>query len=73
MFGSKRIKGIYSRMIWTTSLQSMVDLDKILGAPTVPRLRWGCAKTVQKSSGAPLQKVRGCHCCIFSMQKDQML
>ena len=36
------------------SLQSMANLDKILGAPTVPHLRCGCAKTVPNSSGAPL-------------------
>ena len=33
----------------TLSLQRMVDLDKILGAPTVPQLRCGCAKSVPKS------------------------
>ena len=32
-----------------SSLQSMVDLDKILGAPTVPHLRCGAQKTVQIS------------------------
>ena len=43
-----------------TSLQSMANLDKILGAPTVPHLRCGCAKTVQKSSGAPLHHEYHC-------------
>ena len=32
-----------------TSLQSMADLDTILGAPTVSYLRCGCARTVQNS------------------------
>ena len=32
--------------IWT-SLQSLADLDKILGAPTVQHLRCRCAKTIQ--------------------------
>ena len=39
--------------IWSfSSLQSRDDLDKT--APTITHLRLGCAKTVQKSSGAPL-------------------
>ena len=41
-----------------TSLQSMADIDKILGAPTVPHLRCGCAKIVSK--GALLHY--GYHC-----------
>ena len=41
-------------------LQRMADLDEILGAPTVPHPRCGSAKTVQKSSGAPLHY--GYHC-----------
>ena len=40
--------------MWQPSLQSMANIDKILGAPTVPHHRCGCAKTVQKSPGAPL-------------------
>ena len=35
-------------------MQSMADLDNILGAPTVSHLRYGCIKTVQKSLVAPL-------------------
>ena len=35
-------------------MQSMADLDRILGAAKVQHLRWGCAKTVEKSQGAPL-------------------
>ena len=37
-----------------TSLQSIAELDKIFGAPTVPPLRCMCAKNVKKSSGEPL-------------------
>ena len=29
------------------SLQSMAGLDKILSAPTILQLRWGCAKTMK--------------------------
>ena len=45
----KRIYLLY--LVWPSSaiLQSMVDLDKILGAPTASHLRCGRAKTVQKS------------------------
>ena len=36
------------RVSQSASLQSMADLEKILGAPTVPHLRCGWAKTVKK-------------------------
>ena len=51
-----------------TSLQSMADLDKILGAPTVPHFRCGCTKTEQKSSGASLNY--GYHCINIKTSKS---
>ena len=54
---------IYNHFLGTlssSSLQSIADLDKILGVPTVPHLGCGCAKREQKSSGAPLNF--GYHC-----------
>ena len=38
----------------SSAMLCRLDLDKILDAPTVPHLRYGCAVTVQDSSGAPL-------------------
>ena len=45
---------IRNNAIRQASLQSMADPEKILSVPTVPHFRCGCAKSVQKSKGAPL-------------------
>ena len=53
------------------SLQSMADLDKILGAPTVPHLRCRRAKTVQKSSGVGTTLHYGYHCTNIKTSKSE--
>ena len=51
------------------NLQSMADLDKSLGAPTVPHLRYRCNKTEQKSLGVPLHY--GHHCTNIKTSKSE--